>query len=153
MKGADLYYEDLVQMPEALSPYKTDLWLKIRFEHLYGIRNHDAEVPDVPFPYAAIDPIMDPAAVDPKYDMIRRFAAARVNELFCSYSEFLRLPVDMAESLLETAENIMQEKVEVETEAANRIREEERKQALERDKLNRMYTSGYTAHPNKINYS
>ncbi len=152
LKKADPYYDYLIGIPEVLGPYKTDLLLKIRFEQIYGIRDHEVEVPDVPFPYAAIDPLMDYSAIDPKFDTMRRFADARVNEHFCSYKEWIQLPVDMAESILEAAEKIAQERFDMEKAAAEKLAAEQARQKQEALNLANNYRSNYSAGINNVNF-
>lgn len=149
----DPYYDYLIGIPEVLGPYKTDLLLKIRFEQLYGIRDHDAEVPDVPFPYAAIDPLMDYSAVDPKYEIMQRFAEARVNEHFCSYKEWIQLPVDIAESILETAERMARERLAMEKAAADKLAAEQLRHQQTVNAMAQGYHSRFAANINNVNFN
>ena len=92
-----------------LGSLQTQLLLRSKYEEIYGIRSHEAIDPNVPYPFAAINPLEDYSKHRPSYERIDRFIEERVATLTgMSLKEFLELPRHILERVLESCVKINQ---------------------------------------------
>lgn len=92
-----------------LTPVQARLLLKGKYEEIYGIRSHNEDDPENPYPFLAVNPLEDLSKCRPVYGRMEDFIDNRVATLTgMSLTEFLELPRHLVEKILELCGKVNQ---------------------------------------------